>query len=67
MEKKVILKRCEMERVKPEEVIEILKKHNVDISVEQAGQILELLRKFAHIVVSQHLENQRHNIMRKAD
>jgi len=56
-----------MERVKPETVIEILKKHDVDISSEQATQILELLRKFAHIVVSQHLENQRQNVMCKAD
>jgi hypothetical protein len=56
-----------MERVKPETVIEILKKHNVDISVEQAAQILDLLRKFASIVVSQHLENQRQSIMPKAD
>lgn len=54
-----------MERVKPETVIEILKKHNVDISVEQAAQILELLRKFASIVVSQHLESQKLNVMHK--
>jgi hypothetical protein len=56
-----------MERVKTETVIEILQKHNVDISSEQATQILELLRKFAHIVVSQYLENQGQNVMRKAN
>lgn len=54
-----------MERVKPETVIEILKKHGVDISVVQAAQILELLRKFASIVVFQHLESQKQNVMRK--
>lgn len=54
-----------MERVKPETVIEILQKPNVDISVGQAIQILELLRKFASIVVSQHLENQDQNVIRR--
>jgi len=56
-----------MERVKPEAVIEILKKHNVDISLEHAAQILELLRKFAGIVVSHYLEGQRQTVMHKAD
>jgi len=54
-----------MERVKPETAIEILQKHNVDISVEQAAQILELLRKFASIVVSQHLESQKLDVISK--
>ena len=58
-----------MEKLKPEKVVEILRKQGVDISVEQAAQMLELLRKFASIVVSQHLESQKQNkqqIMRKA-
>ena len=42
--------------IAPEKAAEILRKQGVDISVEQTAQILELLRKFAHIVVSQHLE-----------
>ena len=54
-------------RIVPEKAAEILRKHGVDISLEQATQILELLRKFAHIVVSQHLESQKQNVMRKAD
>ena len=55
-----------MEKLKPEKVVEMLRERGVDISVEQAAQILELLRKFAHIVVSQHLERQKPNVMRKA-
>lgn len=53
-----------MENLKPEKAVEMLRKQGVDISVEQAVQILELLRKFANIIVSQHLENQKSNIIR---
>ena len=55
-----------MEKIKPEKAVEMLRERGVDISVEQAAQILELLRKFANIVVSQHLESQNPNVMRKA-
>ena len=48
-----------MEKIKPEKALEMLKKKGVDISLEQAAQVLELLRKFANIMVSQHLEGQR--------
>lgn len=47
-----------MEKLKPEKVAEMLRERGVDISVEQAAQLLELLRKFANIVVSQYLESQ---------
>lgn len=47
-----------MEKIKPEKAFEMLKKKGVDISLEQAAQVLELLRKFANIIVSQHLEGQ---------
>ena len=55
-----------MEKLKPEKAVEMLRCRGMDISVEQAAQMLELLRKFAHIVVSQHLESQKPNVMRKA-
>jgi len=55
-----------MEKLKPEKAVEMLRERGVDISVEQAAQILEILRKFAHILVSQHLESQKPNTMRKA-
>ena len=54
-------------RLSPEKAAEMLRQRGVDISMEQATQILELLRKFAHIVVSQHLESQKQNVMHKAD
>lgn len=41
-----------MESVKPEQVIEILKRHNVHISLEQARLILEFMIKFAHIAIT---------------
>ena len=58
--------RCKMEKLKPEKAVEMLRSRGVDISVEQAAQMLELLRKFANIVVSQHLESQKQNVLRKA-
>ena len=55
-----------MEKLIAERAVEILRKRGVDISVEQAAQMLELLRKFINIVVSQHLEGQTQNELRKA-
>jgi hypothetical protein len=48
-----------MEKIKPEKALEMLRKKGVDISLEQAAQVLELLRKFANIMVSQYLANQK--------
>ncbi len=42
-----------MEGVKPETVIEILKKHNVHISLEQARLILDFMFKFVRITLTQ--------------
>ena len=57
---KLILKvRYKMEKIKPEKALEMLRKKGVDISLEQAAQVLELLRKFANIMVSQYLASQR--------
>jgi hypothetical protein len=55
-----------MEKLKPEKAVEMLRSRGVDISVEQAAQMLELLRKFANIIVSQHLESQKQNVLPKA-
>ena len=55
-----------MEKIKPEKAVAMLRERGVDISLEQAAQLLELLRKFANIVVSQHLESQKQNVLRKA-
>ena len=41
-----------MERVKPETVIEILKKHNVHISLEQAKLILGFMYKLARLALT---------------
>ena len=41
-----------MASVKPEQVIEILKRHNVYISLEQARLILDFMFKFANIAVT---------------
>lgn len=55
-----------MEKLKPEKTVEMLRNKGADISVEQAAQMLELLRKFANIIVFQHLESQKQNVLRKA-
>jgi hypothetical protein len=41
-----------MENVRPEKVIEILRTHNVHISLEQAQVILEFMIKFARIAIT---------------
>ena len=57
---KLILKvKCKKEKIKPEKALEMLRKKGVDISLEQAAQVLELLRKFATIIVSQYLASQK--------
>lgn len=58
--------KCKMEKLIPEKAVEIRRKRGVDISVEQAAQMLELLRKFANIIVSQHLDSQKQDEMRMA-
>lgn len=42
-----------MASVKPEEVIEILERHNVHISLEQAMLILDFMFKFAKLALTQ--------------
>jgi hypothetical protein len=42
-----------MVSVKPERVIEILKRHNVHISLEQAALILDFMYKFAKLTLMQ--------------
>ena len=41
-----------MERMKPETVIEILKKHNVHISVEEAKLILDFMYKLVRLALT---------------
>ncbi|MEI9959391.1 MAG: hypothetical protein WDM90_24430 [Ferruginibacter sp.] len=48
-----------MEKIKPEKVAEMLRSRGVEISIEEAAQVLELLRKFANIIVANHLESAR--------
>lgn len=42
-----------MVSVKPEQAIEILKRHNVHISLEQAALILDFMFKFAKLTLMQ--------------
>ena len=45
----------EMEKIPPEKAVEILKKSGLNVSIEQAKIILEMLNKLANIAVSQYL------------
>lgn len=45
----------EIEKIAPEKAVEILKKSGLNVSVEQAKIILEMLNKLANIAVSQYL------------
>lgn len=42
-------------KLTPEKVVKILEKHGTIVSIEEASQILEFLRKIADIAVNQHL------------
>jgi len=41
-----------MGQIKPEMVVEILKKHNVHISIEEARKILDFMYKLARIALT---------------
>lgn len=45
----------QMEKLKPERVVEMLKENGIDVSAEQAAAILKFLRKLADAVISQYL------------
>ena len=44
-----------MEKLKPEQALELLRQQGVQVTLEQAGMILEFLRKLADIAVTQYL------------
>ena len=50
--------RCEMEKIGPKKVVEILRKQGIDVTEEQAKALYELLSKLSNIVVTQYLENE---------
>ncbi len=45
-----------MEKLKPEQAVELLRKKGIEVSLEQAGVILDFLRLLANILVSQYLK-----------
>ena len=45
-----------MEKMSPEKAAELLRRKGMDVSVEQAGLILEFLRMLAGMIVSSYLE-----------
>jgi hypothetical protein len=44
-----------MDKLRPEQALEVLQQHGVQVTLEQAGMILEFLRKLADIAVTQYL------------
>ena len=47
-----------MEQLQPEKVAAILREQGMNVTIEEAGLILEFLRKLANIAVNQYLENE---------
>lgn len=45
----------EKKRITPEKALEILRADGLEITLEQAGKILEIMRKLAGIVISKYL------------
>jgi len=52
-------RQCDMEQqthpVTPERAVEILKKHNVIITLEQAQKIIEFMERFAKLAIEQYV------------
>ncbi|MBS1530562.1 MAG: hypothetical protein JSU01_09660 [Bacteroidetes bacterium] len=46
-----------MEKLKPEQALEILRKNGIEVTMEQAVQILEFLQLLATIIIAGHLKN----------
>lgn len=49
-----------MKKISPEQAHSMLKKEGLDISLEQAEEVLVFLRKLANIVVSNYLNQSNH-------
>jgi hypothetical protein len=51
-----------MEKLSPEWAVELLRKHGMEITMEQAAAILEFFRKMANIAVTQYLRDEDDNL-----
>lgn len=47
-----------MDKMQPEDAVELLRKHGTEVTVEQAALILEFFRILANIAVAQYLRNE---------
>lgn len=45
-----------MEKLRPEQAVELLRKKGIEVTVEQAALILEFLYLLANIVIAEHLK-----------
>ena len=45
-----------MEKLRPEDAVELMRQSGIEITVEQAKIILQFLRKLADIAVTQYLD-----------
>jgi len=45
-----------MEKLRPEEAVELMRQNGIEITLEQAKIILQFLRKLADIAVTQYLD-----------
>ena len=46
-----------MEKLRPEDAVEIMRQKGIEITLEQAKIILQFLRKLADIAVTQYLDS----------
>ncbi len=54
------MKQEKMKKISPEQAHSMLKKEGLDISLEQAEEVLLFLREMANIVVSNYLNQSNH-------
>ncbi len=50
-----------MEKLPPEKAAELLRRNGMEVSVEQAAQIMKFLRMLAGIIVTHYLEQGQHS------
>lgn len=50
------MRSCKMEKLKPEQAVELLSKNGIEVSLEQAAAILDFLNLLANILIERYLK-----------
>lgn len=53
-----------MKEMQPQDVVDILRKHGTEVTMQQADKILKFMTTLAHIQIAQWLRNQEKSVER---